>query len=173
MTLTERLKAIFKSVDEVETAAVGLLPPVPDEWLCSGTAPDEWDAFFDPTLLRAWSGELQHCLECKDTAMWALAGPAILVQHADEEEAASMLWRSALSAGFTFARVPVDDVESLAADPRVRFMSHAPVLVMLESGDWAQGKVGEVDAMELAPYNNRFTAALRKQFDLAPGVRIS
>ena len=137
---------------------------IPDDWKVLGD-PADWAQFYDTELLRLWSVEAKESVSAKDTKLWQLIGSSLLIQIEDEEEASRMLHRAAFDAGLAFVRVPSDEVEGLAEDPRGRFTSLAPVLVMLEFGEWAQGRVGDVAlfSSETGPLDNKFTKAFRKK----------
>ena len=163
MTLIERLKSAFFPYSGAEggDSASGT-PPSPEEWAVPGEPPT-WESFFDPKLMQQWAKELRDAVTAKDEAAWRLTGTSLLLQCEDEAEASRRLHRAASEAGFSFLRVPADEVESLAEGLRDRFFSCAPALVMLDFGDWAQGRIGEFDTTEPGPLNSKFAKALRKR----------
>ena len=149
MSIFKRLMSVFAvgSASHGAQDALDASPapqPVPEEWGRSGEPPT-WDVFFDTQLPRVWSDELKEALSTRDEKLWRLVGTCLLLQIEEPEEGARILHRTAVDAGFNFFRVPSAEVESLAEDPRGRFSSVAPALVMLDYGEWIQSVPGLIE----------------------------
>jgi hypothetical protein len=114
-----------------------------DGWIQNLADAPLWEDFFDPDLVKTWAGEVKLCLsdgiDATGKLSWSLAGPNIVLEYNDEQEAEALLKRAANDAGLSFARVPAEAVMELADDMRAPFVSHTPVLAMLEWGPWAFG----------------------------------
>jgi hypothetical protein len=156
----------FPEQDQPATPEVQASPV--EGWLLTNETPPAWEAFFDAETVRAWATEVAIAVATREASEWELAGHAVVVQHAEEEEAASLLHRAALSAGLAFARVPVESVDALLLDPSTPFLHHAPILVMLELGPWAvEGPRPDGEALE-GSATSRLSAVRKKiaQFDI-------
>lgn len=146
---------------------------VPKKWL-QAEAPDlDFPSFFDNEAIRAWGDELAEAKKQASPQLWELVGTGAVVESADAEEASRLLQCMATKAGFSTARIPVEDVGELPVDIREFFAPLAPVLVILEPGvGLLEGVTGDNEAPIgcVAHAGDEQIAAALKRFDVANPV---
>jgi len=103
-----------------------------------------WGEFFDPDPVREWSRDVRQALHVEKTSeSWKLTGPCVAIESDDLEECALLLKRVALENELIFARIPAVEIQSLADNLRTSLCGCAPLLVVIDWGDWATGEDDE------------------------------